>query len=265
MKFIDIHAHIYPEAIAAKAVAFIGVAYGRMLMHEDGTLASLLRLSEEAGIAAAVVHSAAIKPSNVAHINDFLAASTASAPDRLIGFGTLHPGCEDLDAELDRLQALGLKGVKVHPDCQSFYADSPEALTMFRLIGERGLPVLVHTGDRAKPYSDPERLARAADALPGTRFISAHLGGYTQWQRGTDILSGRGNVWADCSSSLYALEKDEAAALIRRWGADRVLFGTDYPMWTPKDEVGRFLALPLTDAERELIAHANAEKLLGLA
>ena len=67
----------------------------------------------------------------------------------------------------------------------------------------------------------------------------------------------------DCSSSLYALPPEEAANVIRRYGADRVFFGTDYPMWTPKEEIARVMALPLTDEEKEMIFYRNFEKFIS--
>lgn len=56
------------------------------------------------------------------------------------------------------------------------------------------------------------------------------------------MLAGRPNVWVDTSSSLYALEPEEAARIIRRYGTDRAFFGTDYPMWDPEEEMARFPA-----------------------
>ena len=70
-------------------------------------------------------------------------------------------------------------------------------------------------------------------------------------------------MYVDCCSSLYALEAEEAVKVIHRYGADRVFFGTDYPMWNPKEEVERFMALPLTEEEREQILHLNFERFIG--
>ena len=48
------------------------------------------------------------------------------------------------------------------------------------------------------------------------------------------------------------------------YGADRVLFGTDYPMWDPSEELARFNAIPLTEEERERVLWKNADRLFGL-
>ena len=159
----------------------------------------------------------------------------------------------------------GLRGVKLHPDFQHFLLDDPQAIRLFKAMAERDLPLLVHTGDTRYPYSEPERMARALDAVPGLTAICAHLGGWSRWDKAWQVLAGRENVYVDCSSSLYALGVEEAADVIRRYGADRVFFGTDYPMWTPQEEIARLMALALTDEEREMIFHKNFEKFIGEA
>ncbi|MEG2701228.1 MAG: amidohydrolase family protein, partial [Clostridia bacterium] len=125
------------------------------------------------------------------------------------------------------------------------------------------LPALVHTGDYRYPFSQPERMARVLDQVPGLRVICAHLGGWSVWEEAWRVLAGRPGVWVDTSSSLYALEPQKAAEIIRRYGAERVLFGTDYPMWEPGEELARLMALPLTNTEREGILHANLEAFLA--
>ena len=93
--------------------------------------------------------------------------------------------------------------------------------------------------------------------------ICAHLGGWTVWQKAAKELAGQADVWVDTSSALYALKPDEAARIIHGYGVERTLFGVDFPMWSPAEELERFMALPLTDAEREKILWTNHIGLLG--
>ena len=262
MTIIDTHAHIYPDAIAEKAARSIGTFYG-IPMCMDGTLGQLIRHGTAAGISRFLVHSVAITPSRVHSVNDYLMRVCAEHPDRLIGFGTMHPGYEDVPGELDRIKAGGLHGIKLHPDIQAFLLDDRRAVAMFRAMVERGLPALIHTGDSRHAYSEPRRMARVLDQVPDLKVICAHLGGWSVWNDAWRILAGRPNVWVDTSSSLYALEPEEAARIIRHYGADRVFFGTDYPMWKPGEEVERFMRLPLTEGERESILHLNFEAFLA--
>lgn len=264
MRIIDTHAHIYPDKIALKAAKSIGDFY-QIPMSLDGTLSGLLSQGEAAGITRFLVHSVAVTWERAQAINDFLARSVAAHPDKLIGFGTLHPDHPELEHELDRLLSLGLRGVKLHPDFQHFCLDDANAIRLFEAMAERKLPLLVHTGDSRYPYSQPERMARALDRVPALTAICAHLGGWSVWSDAWKVLAGRENVYVDCSSSLYAIEPDKAAEIIRKYGADRVFFGTDYPMWTAAEEIDRFMALPLTDQEREMIFHLNFEQFIGEA
>lgn len=262
MTIIDTHAHIYPDAIAQRAAASIGDFY-RIPMCLDGTLGGLMSAGEKAGVTRFLVHSVAVSPDRVEHINDFLARSAAAHPDRLIGFGSMHPDYPDVPRELARLKRMGLRGVKLHPDFQKFLLDGDAAVEMFRTMADLGLPALVHTGDSRYPYSQPERMARALDRAPGLRVICAHLGGWSVWTDAWRALAGRPGLWVDTSSSLYALQPEEAASIIRRYGADRAFFGTDYPMWEPGEELRRFMRLPLSQAEREGVLHANFERFLA--
>ena len=228
----------------------------------NGTLDCLLQNGRAAGVSRFLVHSVAISADRVEHINTFLMQAAARHPQELVGFGSLHPNYADLPRELERMRKGGLRGVKLHPDFQKFLLDDAKAIEMFRAMADAGMPALVHTGDKRYEYSQPERMARVLDKAPKLKVICAHLGGWSVWTQAWHALAGRPNLWVDTSSSLYAIHADEAAEVIRRYGADRVFFGTDYPMWRPKDEIDRVLALPLTPEEREKIFHLNFEAFL---
>ena len=60
------------------------------------------------------------------------------------------------------------------------------------------------------------------------------------------------------------MEKQKAREIIRRYGADRVLFGTDYPMWSYKDEIEYLLSLELDENEIMCILNSNAKKIFGV-
>ena len=153
---IDCHCHIYPDKIAAKATESIGKFYD-LPMAYGGTAAEMLEKSREAGITHSVVFSVATKPAQVASINAFIADEVKRFPN-LVGLGAVHPESADQKADIDSIVALGLKGVKLHPDFQGFPIDDPRCLEIYELCRERGLIVLIHMGDLRYDYSRPERL-----------------------------------------------------------------------------------------------------------
>jgi len=258
-RIIDVHAHIFPEKIAEKAVEAIGNYYGAK-MPEKGTADALIESGSQIGVYKYVVHSTATKVEQVEAINDFIAKSVA-ANSSFIGFGTLHPGFQKIEKEVDRIIRLGLKGIKLHPEFQGFNIDDDGMMPVYQ-AAQGKLPILMHMGDENKTSSSPERLARVLDMFPGLTVIAAHFGGYMMWDESMKYLVGR-NLYFDTSSSLWKLDRIKALDIIRKHGADKILFGTDYPMWSHKDELQRFLKLGLTNEENELILGKNASRLLG--
>ncbi|MFA5561079.1 MAG: amidohydrolase family protein [Eubacteriales bacterium] len=263
MRIIDCHCHVYPEKIASRAVSGIGEFYDLPLRH-DGALGTLLRLEREAGVTHLVIFSVATKPAQADSINDFIARTVQSDPDGMTGLGTLHPDSPTIAADIRRIKSLGLKGVKLHPDFQQFRIDDPRCLKIYEAC-EGELPILMHTGDFRFDFSNPNRMQPMLEAFPHLTFIGAHFGGWSVWDEAVARLQGYDNFYVDCSSSLYALSPEKARDIIRAYGADHVLFGVDYPMWTPKQELERLLALGLTAEEYSLILHRNSERLFDIS
>lgn len=263
MTVIDFHAHIYPDAVAANAAAAIRDFYA-MPVRLDGTAAKLDALSREAGVTACVIHSVAVTPAHVPHVNEFILSAAKARPGRFLPFAALHPLAEDSPETVAAAKAAAFLGFKTHPDFQRVLADDPRSMDMYRAIAESGLPLLIHAGDYRYPYSRPERIANVKRQVPGLKLVCAHLGGWSIWEDALRELSGFEDLLVDTSSCLNAFTPEAGAALIRRWGAERVIYGTDYPMWTPAEELARFRALPLTDKEQEAVLHRNAAALLGI-
>ena len=69
----------------------------------------------------------------------------------------------------------------------------------------------------------------------------------------------------DCSGSFAFVGAQRAEELIRIYGADRILFGSDFPMWEPTSELAFLRSLDLTDDEMEKILWKNAERFLGFS
>lgn len=257
---IDSHAHIFPDRIAARAADGISSFYS-MRVRFDGSVGSLLEINRKAGVDRAIVQSVATVQEQVHNINDFVSEQVKLHPQELIGFGALHPDFPGIEAETERIISLGLKGIKLHPDFQHFNVDDQKAFPIYE-AAEGRLPILFHVGDSRYDFSSPKRLYNVMKRFPKLTIIGAHLAGWTKWDEAAELFSG-GVIYADLSSSLYAMTPEHAAELIRKIGANRVMFGTDYPMWSAVEELERFRRLPLTAAEQEDILYRNALRLLG--
>lgn len=256
---IDIHTHIFPDKVASKAVKAIGDYYG-IQMCRPGTVDDLIQSGSSIGVSKLIVHSSATTVHQIRPINEYI-YSIQAAHAELIGFATLHPDMSDVAGEVDNIIVHGLRGIKLHPEFQGFAIDDDSMMPIYKEIEGR-LPVLIHMGDEKSDLSSPLRLARVLDRFPDLLVIAAHFGGYQMWDLSCEYLIGK-RLYMDTSSSLAFLSPSKAVDMIRRHGVDKMLFGSDYPMWDHYEELERFLRLELTQDERRAILHDNAQRLLS--
>ena len=256
-KIIDFHAHIFNPKIAHLAIANLEQHYG-MPWQCKGTFTDMKEEMEKSGFYRAVIFSTPTKPTQVEINNNFL---FDLRDERFIVFGSVHPDYENVKYEIQRVKNHGLRGFKFHPDFQAFNIDDDKALFMYEEIGS-DYPIVLHTGDEKLDFSSPERLSRVLEKFPEHKFVAAHMGGYSKWDTEAKFLVGK-NVWFDTSSTLWRVSPSKIVKVIREHGADKVLFGTDYPAMSLKEEAERIEKLRITKKEKEAIFWQNAEKLLG--
>ncbi len=260
MEIIDFHAHIYPEKIAAAAVENVGKFYN-VTMASNGLANTLIDIGADAGINKFVVHSVATVPKHVPVINKFI-QNEVNQYDEFYGFGTIHPDMEDPESVIQSILNAGLKGIKIHPETQGFNVDDPKLYAICDLFRGK-LPLLIHCGDYRYDNSHPYRLVHLLHNFPDLTVIAAHFGGWSIPDMALEYLKNE-QCYMDCSSSMFTLGSRRMKELIRIYGAERILFGSDYPMWNPKFELNRFMGLGLTDRENQLILQDNARHILKL-
>ena len=282
---IDFHTHAFPEKVAAAAIQKLRAA-SHVKSFTDGTARQLQASMAMAGIGASLVLPVATHPRQVEKVNDASIRMNEAGPSTgVYSFGCMHPDHENPRAELTRIARAGLKGIKLHPIYQGVDFDDPRYLRILERCGELSLAVIIHAGfDVGYPgveRASPAIILRARQAVGQMTLILAHMGGWRCWDEAETLLPGRG-LFIDTSFSLgrmtpcgdgyyrdpgaLQLLDDEAfVRLVRAFGADHTLFGTDCPWADQAAALARFRALPLTDAERQAILEDNAARLLGIA
>ena len=256
MKVIDVHAHVFPDAVAQKAVDNLKNYYS-YTMHGTGTFDDLKKSAAEAGVEKLVINSTATKVYQVEDVNNFTSSVIGG---NIIGFGSIHPDYPEKEKEIDRIISLGLKGIKLHPDFQQFNIDDEKMLPVYDYVSGK-LPILFHVGDMNNDYSNPIRLARVVEMFPHLTVIAAHLGGYSQWAESEEYLIGK-NIYIDTSSTFRELDDKEIVRLIKKHDINRVLFGTDYPLERHTSTIEHTQRLDLSDDAKEKIFYTNAYNLL---
>lgn len=262
MRIIDFHTHVYPDAIADKAAQSVRKFYEIPGLSLDGKVSTLLREGTKAGVDKFLILPVSLSPDRTRHINQYILSQLAQE-SRFVGFGTVHAGQADLMDEVDFITGSSLRGIKMHPDSQQFDIDDPRLLPMYEAVQGK-LPVMLHAGDPRYDYSHPARIRNIMRQFPQLQVIAAHFGGYRLYETAYECLREFDNCYFDTSSSLMFMEPGIAEDFINRYGAERFLYGTDYPMWDPAEEWERFTRLGLTAEQKEQIAHKTAEALLDI-
>ena len=261
MRYFDTHAHVFPDHIVGKVIDVLQDFYG-FKWQGKGVVDDLLFRMDEAGVQRAVIFSAATKAEQVQAVNNYVAGVVAQHPDRFTGLGSIHPDYPDYEAELARIKALGLRGLKFHPDFQQIRIDQEEVVNICRAAGP-DFPILFHVGDKRFDFSSPARMAHLLELVPEMTAVAAHMGGYSEWENAWKYLVGK-NIYFDISSTLHLLEPQEVKKIIAAHGADRVLWASDYPAATQKQAIDDVMKLDLTTDEQKMIFHRNAERIFGV-
>lgn len=257
---IDIHAHVFPSKIAAKAVDNIARRYHQQADY-SGLLDEYVELLKRDQFTWGVVSTAATTPDQVRPANNW--AIELNRHEKLKALGTIHLDYPDCRAELERIFAAGLGGLKLHPDFQAFYADDPRLAPIFEALPD-GAVLLIHAGNDPGydhlDYSHPKRLAQIVKAFPKLNIIIAHMGGYRQWDEAWRWLIGTA-AYLDTASSAEHLSPREFVEMVRAHGVEKVLFGTDYPFRGPGEQYKMLQEYGLEAGELAAIMGENALRL----
>lgn len=237
----DVHTHAFHPKIASKAVAHLNSAYG-LACEGDGTIGHLLEQESAVGIEKTVLLCAATAPSQVIPANNYAMELQRSHPEHVLAFGTFHPAYARWGEELDRLERNGIRGIKLHPDFQGFRLDDPRLLPILDACQERFI-ILMHIGSEgpleSRP-STPYMVARLAATFPRLTLVAAHFGGYRMWKHVLEGLPPSDNLWCDTSSTSPFVSPELLKALLGHFPRERLLFGTDWPLYSPEKEFRRF-------------------------
>ena len=273
---VDFHMHAFADPIADKAVAFL-IDYYKIPTTHGGHLKDCLQAAAEAGVDHSVLLVAATKPEQVQPANDWIlqikdltqeglsGQAQVKNPPNVFPFGTLHPDDPNMLAEFTRLKTAGVRGIKLHPDFQGFDLDDPRLFPIFEAMGDT-MVLLTHVGDKNHSPNNPStplRVKRIHENFPRLRLVAAHMGGYLYWKESLELLASE-DIYMDISSTLSFIPQTMLREFFRRHPTDRILFGSDYPLFSPAEELAKIdTMLPdLTDMIRERILGRNAVELL---
>ena len=282
---LDVHTHLASPTLT-KLFGGTGM--------EAANADELVQRLDDANVQRAVVLSAGymgwpvglMDDSNMAPENDFVAAEVARHPTRLIGFCGINPLFPSAVAEITRcLGQPGMVGVKIHlPGSGVDLTSAQDAAALDAVLGAieaRNAPALMHVGTAFGLPLDSDGLTNLGiilDSHPAVRLVHAHCAGAVDDQDIERLLRSRGVVTANsfvegsaCLKFFRDAPESQRELMVwrfRRWGIDRVLFGSDYlkvqPEETPAEALQTLSRYPFTQEEiNTILSNDGSAWLLG--
>jgi len=247
---IDAHVHIGREELFSPSmVEFMNSHHlldeaGRRRLLPEG----LIEEMDSNNIDKAIVFPLAF-PENAEQLNilnEFTINSVSKYSKRLIGFAVIAPS--DIAASIKLLEQVikedQLRGIKIHPSMQRVFMNDPLLDPIYEFATQADIPILFHSGagpsGQSDKYSQPSLIEDVLIKHKGLKVILAHMG-RPFYEETAYILRKYGNVFADISANKG---RKGGPALLRHvlmflhtyaGAAERLIFGTDYPVFTFHD------------------------------
>lgn len=278
--FIDVHVHPPTKEFLVDAGGPNAEAAARKFGHpiEPKTFEQMLEEYTEAGVDRLVMFAwdaeTTSKRPRVA--NEFVAKIAEQYPERIVGFASVDPHKKSAVKDLDHaIRELKLRGLKLHPQVQGFEPNNREYYPIYSKCVELDVPITFHTGSTywgaglaggggvKLRFSNPMSLDDVAADFPELLIIMAHPG--WPWQdEQLAIATHKENVYIDLSGWSPKYFQPLLVTYMTKMIPHKFLFGTDYPMLTPKRWLQDFQLLEVNDDTRKLVLRENASKLLKL-
>jgi predicted TIM-barrel fold metal-dependent hydrolase len=274
---IDFHVHAFNDELAPTVIPRLEHMSGCRAFY-NGTVSGLLESMRRSGIAQAVLQPVATKPAQVPIINRWCLevveahaggepAGEQPAVPQLHAFGALHPDMpeEAIEREVEFLKAHNFRGVKLHPEYQSFYPDEDRLEPLYRALERQGLCLLMHAGFDlgypTQPKATPNRILQVLLGFPGLRLIAAHLGGFRLWDDVEHYLVGR-QVGLDTAYCADDCPQPLFREIVRAHGPEHIYFASDGPWGDQTRHLAYLRTAGLTPDEFSRIAGGNATDIL---
>lgn len=260
---IDFHTHIFPDGLAKHAMRTLEKA--RVGYACFPTKTELLKNMERNGVDASVVLHIATKESQHQDILNFASEINCG---KLYSFGSVMPDSPTALEYVWKISDCGCKGLKFHPPLQRFKPEEERFFPIYDLARALNLIVVFHTGwdptYRDELNCSPQSIIEIEKNFPGLKIVAAHMGGLKMSMQVLNCLAGH-DVYLDTAWTAEPWMDDRTMeSIIARHGADKILFGSDYPWHDPKQEIRLINELSIPQSDKQLILGDNAQRLLNI-
>lgn len=277
---IDSHVHIFPNSFRLERQSLVekDLTFRQLYSNPNThmvTADELISAMDESGVDVSVMVGIGWQNFELARMyNDYILDAQSRFPNRLIGYCAVNPQWGQLAVvEAQRCLEAGLKGVgELHPDTQGFNLnEDPTVNSLMELIVHFEVPILVHSSEPighdypGKGTVNPTKLIAFIQNFKEAQIICAHWGGglpfYSLMPEIADLLK---NVSFDSAASPFLYDSAVFSVVTRLVGPEKVLFGSDFPLVSPKRMLKQIRDNHFSPETLALILGGNAHRLLNL-
>lgn len=277
---IDAHVKAFPDSVRRRRDDYLDrdltfrSMYGKRET-ELGSLDDLLASMDRNGIdRACLVSIGWSAQEHCVEINDFILEAAAAHPDRIVPFCVVNPlAGREAAREVERCAGLGARGVgELHPGTQGFdLADRHALEPVMDAARAHGMPVLTHASEPVghlypgKGNQRPETLLAFATNFPGATIVMAHWGGGLPFYAlMPEVREALADVYFDTAATPFLYDPRVFETVAGLVGADRILFGSDFPLLAQERALKQLEGTGLSAEEKNAIGGGNAARLFGL-
>ena len=277
---IDFHTHVFPPQIKKNRSKYIDSDPCFAILYSNKaakltTAEELIASMDKSGVDVSVILNIGWTTHELCvETNDYILESIACYPERLIGFCSVQP--QSFDAALDEIERCvkgGIRGVgEIRPDMQLFDLRDEEIMKPFvDMLKKHNLIMLSHASEPVghiypgKGAVTPEMLYPFIADNPGLTIICAHWGGGLPFYAlMPEVKKAMANVHFDTAASPFLYSPQVYEQVIQLVGADKILFGSDYPLLEQARVIKEIESLDLPEETKKQILGGNAQRLLDI-
>jgi len=276
---IDFHTHVLPPQIKKNRGKYIDNDPCFAILYSDpkarlATADELIASMDKDGVDISVIANYGWTTHELCvEINDYILESVARYPKRLVGFCSVQPNSYDAAiAEIERCARGGIRGVgELRPDLQLFDLRDEMMEPFVEVMRKHKLILLTHTSEPVghdypgKGGITPDVLYPFITSFPDLTIVCAHWGGGLPFYAlMPEVKQAMNNVLFDTAASPFLYSSQIYSQVIQLVGADKILFGSDYPLLAQSRLLNEINSLDLSEETKSLILSGNAQRLLGI-
>lgn len=277
---IDFHTHVVSPRIKERRTEYIGRDACFSILYSQPkaklvTAEEIISNMDECGIDKSVILNLGWQSHEICvETNDYILESVVKYPKRLIGFCAVQPLAGDKAIrEIERCARSGAKGIgEIRPDVQGFVLNDNSLLKpLAEAIIENELVFLIHASEpvghqySGKGKITPEVIYPFIVDFPALKLVCAHWGGGLPFYAlMPEVEKAFANVFFDTAATLFLYKPQIFRQIADILGSDKILFGSDYPLLSPKGVIDQVESVGLSTEDRVKILGGNAKRLLSI-